>query len=667
MTSKTLTEKSIRQLFVTGENCIYEIPIYQRNYAWEKEEIDNLVQDIFDSMEDAKENNTDNTYYIGTLVTFHKGDNVYEVIDGQQRLTTIRLILHVLGQEVKHPLTYRARKKSDDTLKHLSDFGDIDDVDKGIVNGLGDARKAIDEIVSDKESFTNYFLDNVHVIHYQVPRDIDLNHYFEVMNSRGEQLEKHEIVKAQLMQKLSNDSERKVFNKIWQACSQMSVYVQQALELNAEKVFSPDLDKFQLQDFDDLTQDIDNQNNIQKTGKLSINEILASEDLVKLNPQKDYKDTFQPIIDFPNFLLIVLKLLRLKEPEFLPDNFVLDDKDLLKEFQESKFDCQMVKDFGKLLLKSKFLLDNYMVHHADEEDTIKNNPWQLQILRKSSYSDNLCGEKSLQDNLVHLLSMFEVSFTARQRKNYLFYILLYLNDLTVIDVKEYREFVESLADHYFCGIYLDKDKLNDSNTPLPGSFDDVIIPNNALFVNELPSRNAADFLSIFGDGSQKSKGVPLFVFNYCDYKIWKLYQERLRGEKLQVGSPERREFFDVLGCSDFGLDVFNDFYFSRTRRSLEHYYPQATADGEDGHLNEQQINCFGNFAMIGNVVNSTGSNWDPKTKLSHYLEDASGKINKVSVASLKFMIMMQMCKDCQKWDFEEIRSHQEKMMRLLNL
>ena len=30
-----------------------------------------------------------------------------------------------------------------------------------------------------------------------------------------------------------------------------------------------------------------------------------------------------------------------------------------------------------------------------------------------------------------------------------------------------------------------------------------------------------------------------------------------------------------IGCSDFGLKVFNQFYFSRTRRSLEHYYPQA--------------------------------------------------------------------------------------------
>ena len=38
-------------------------------------------------------------------------------------------------------------------------------------------------------------LKSVKIIHYRVPKDVDLNHYFEVMNSRGEQLEKYEIIK----------------------------------------------------------------------------------------------------------------------------------------------------------------------------------------------------------------------------------------------------------------------------------------------------------------------------------------------------------------------------------------------------------------------------------------------------------------------------------------
>ena len=104
---------------------------------------------------------------------------------------------------------------------------------------------------------------------------------------------------------------------------------------------------------------------------------------------------------------------------------------------------------------------------------------------------------------------------------------------------------------------------------------------------------------------------------------------------------------------------------------MEHYYPQANVNRADSAVNEKQINCLGNYAMIGSEANSSGSNWSPKTKLDHYL-DASGKIKHASVASLKFMTMMQKCKDNhndretgQEWNFEDIKEHQDKMVDLL--
>ena len=68
--------------------------------------------------------------------------------------------------------------------------------------------------------------------------------------------------------------------------------------------------------------------------------------------------------------------------------------------------------------------------------------------------------------------------------------------------------------------------------------------------------------------------------------------------------------------------------------------------------------------MIGSEANSSGSNWSPKTKLDHYL-DSSGKISQISVASLKFMVMMQICKENQSWGFGEIREHQDRMVSVL--
>lgn len=665
-----LKEVSIEKLFAGNEKSIYEIPIYQRNYAWGKDEITTLVQDIYD----ACKKDSHKSYYIGTLVSYHKGDRVFEIIDGQQRLTTIRLLLAALDIPCSNRLTYRARKKSDDTLRSIPEFH-VDEKDYGIENGYKYAKLSIDEIVpaDDKSSFLSYFKNNVHIIHYQVPKDIDLNHYFEIMNSRGEQLEKHEIVKAGLMEKLDNDDERKLFHLIWECCSEMSIYTQQNLSgIKREKVFGKTLCKFMPKTFEELLTKYreEEKGDIDSLGSVSIADIIRMEGKrgwVRLEEESEKKDSFQPIIDFPNFLLIVLKITRMEEAEFSPVSFYLDDKELLNEFYNVGMEADKVRKFAYNLLKARFLLDNYVVHHSREEDTMDSNPWKLQVWYEREGKGqlrNLTDDKNLQDRLAHLLSMFEVSFTARQRKNYLFYCLFYLMNSGECDVLSYTDFVEGLADRYFNTVYLDRSKLNAINTPLPGSFDEMILDGNQLSISEMEAKETSVFTDIYGDGTEESKGVPLFVFNYLDYKLWKIYDTEIRGEKLKEGSRERQDFFSKLGCTDFGLKVFDQFYFSRTRRSLEHYYPQAAATGGSGALSQAQINCLGNYAMIGSTANSAGSNWSPKTKLDHYL-DSSGKISQISVASIKFMIMMQVCKDKDLWEFEEIKEHQEKMILVL--
>lgn len=675
-----LKEISISELCKGVNFATYEVPIYQRNYAWEKDEISALIQDVYDVFK----KNPKGVYYIGTLVSYHKGERVFEVIDGQQRLTTINIILAVLGISVENKLTYRARKKSNDTIKSMPEF-DVDEKDIGIVNGYTYAENAIDEIVteSEKKEFTNYFLQQVHIIHYQVPKDIDLNHYFEIMNSRGEQLEKHEIIKARLISALNEGSteeekeksrrDRSKFNYIWENCSDMFVYVQQ--KSRNTSIFGDDLSDFVSDSFDaiDIKSDADVKD------RISIEKLIENDGagaLSEKNRAKDKPDSFQPIINFSNFLLIVLKLTRImQEKDFVPTGFNLDDKELINEFDDRKIkiDADWVKKFGYNLIKAKYFLDNYIVHHSNEDDTVESNPWMLQKWQKEGkkgYLKNLAeGNDGTQQKLVHLLSMFEVSFTARQRKNYLFYCLLYLFKTDSLDVDKYCEFVEKLAEKYFKDVYLIRGCLNEVNTPMPGSFDNVILSNGEPVVEIVNHDNR--FKQVYGDGSESSRGIPLFVFNYLDYKIWLKYADVLRGEKKKEGSHDRNVFFEELGCSDFGLKVFDMFYFSRTRRSLEHYFPQANAGKDEDLLDDNQINCLGNYAMIGSEANSSGSNWSPKVKLDHYL-DSSGKIKQVSVASLKFMIMMQVCRDNEKsrapgkeWIFDDIRNHQEKMIDIL--
>lgn len=659
-----LKQLSIAEIY-NGDKATYEVPIYQRNYAWEKDEISALIQDVYDACITSKP-----TYFIGTLVSFHKGDQVYEVIDGQQRLTSINLVLGALGVTLQNKLTYRARKKSNNTIQSIPSFN-IEEKDIGIVNGFEYAKKAIKEIVPEtcRDKFKKYFQDSVHLIHYQVPRDIDLNHYFEIMNSRGEQLEKHEIIKARLIEKL-NEEDKTKFNRLWEFCSEMNIYIQQKYANST--IFGTNHHDFKVSNFDSLPEVDD------KTGKATISDLINKSGVDNRQIEKDKIDTFQPIMDFSNFLLIVLKLTRIKENDFEPKTFNLDDKELIHEFdkvdKEIQLDESFVKKFGFNLLKARYLLDNYLVHHSNEDDTIENNPWKLQYWQKdgkNEYLKNLGGESDEQHKLVQLLSMFEVSFTARQRKNYLFYCLLYLFNTDNWNIKDYCNFVSGLADKFFKDVYLVADSLNEINTPKPGSFDNAVLAKNSLDIT--PKNCNLDFSLIYGDGTIPSKGIPLFVFNYLDYKLWEKYANQLRGKKYKEGSNERTLFFETLGCGDFGLEVFDQFYFSRTRRSLEHYYPQANANGKNGALNQSEINCLGNYAMIGSEANSSGSNWTPKTKIDHYL-DSSRKIKQVSVASIKFMIMMQKCADNQdlkdrepglEWNFNDIKEHQEKMLEVL--
>jgi hypothetical protein len=364
-----LKEVSILEIY-NGEKATYEVPIYQRNYAWGQDEISTLIQDVYD----AYSKNTKTIYFIGTLVSFHKGESIFEVIDGQQRLTTINLVLNALEIPIKNKLTYRARQKSNNSIQSIPDFY-IEEKDEGIVNGFKYAQSAIKEIIPKecKDKFKDYFQNSVHLIHYQVPKDIDLNHYFEIMNSRGEQLEKHEIVKARLIEKLSVE-ERATFNLLWENCSEMGVYIQQ--KYREKDIFGEYHCEFKISSFDSLPR-VDN-----KLGMKKISDILEQESPIESQNSASKKenkiDTFQPIIDFPNFLLIVLKITRMKDPTFDPKSFNLDDKELVNEFEKITIDSEFVKQFSFNLLKAKYLLDNYIVHHSNEEDTLESNPWKLQ-------------------------------------------------------------------------------------------------------------------------------------------------------------------------------------------------------------------------------------------------------------------------------------------------
>lgn len=100
MSKLNIDQKTIKSLF-GDKKSNFIIPDYQRPYAWGDKECQTLWDDLFafSFPEDEEGNpdpglfNPDEEYYLGPIVTFKNEDGYLEVIDGQQRLTTLMLLL----------------------------------------------------------------------------------------------------------------------------------------------------------------------------------------------------------------------------------------------------------------------------------------------------------------------------------------------------------------------------------------------------------------------------------------------------------------------------------------------------------------------------------------------------------------------------------------------
>lgn len=248
----------------------YKIPLYQRNFAWTYDEIEQLIVDVADACREKK-----NAYYIGTLVV----NSDKNIIDGQQRttaLTLIALALKKYGNDSN--LSFQARSKSNEALENLLEYVsnsneelrevkslhgfESNELTIGFDNAIKALKKVLDDNKKlDREIFADYLFNNVKIFQTELSSDLDLNLYFERFNSRGEQLQAHEIIKAQMMDVLKDNAEEaQKFSKIWEICSQMDRPVILAFKhkskstdesLEREKIFSGNYDDYQLKDIYD--------------------------------------------------------------------------------------------------------------------------------------------------------------------------------------------------------------------------------------------------------------------------------------------------------------------------------------------------------------------------------------------------------------------------------
>jgi len=186
----SLTEKPIEEL--KGMN--FFIPAYQRGYRWTKQQVMDLLEDIEEFISDK----IGGIYCIQPLVVKSKEINGkdWEVIDGQQRLTTIYIILSVLGKFNFYSIDYETREKSKDFLKNIFEEQKEENIDfYHMVNAKKQVEKFFEKKEAIKEEFLRTLLDDVKFIWYQTEKEDPIK-VFTRLNIGKIPLTNAELIKA---------------------------------------------------------------------------------------------------------------------------------------------------------------------------------------------------------------------------------------------------------------------------------------------------------------------------------------------------------------------------------------------------------------------------------------------------------------------------------------
>ena len=486
--------------------------------------------------------------------------NTFSVIDGQQRLTTLFLLLTFLKDETlsKKALRFEAREKSNITLNDLSEKQNLEKdgfYSNEIIEGFAVIKNyfSIQEVKNPeyKKQFLSK-LANILIIRTQVPKQIDLNHYFEIMNTRGEQLELHEIAKGKILGAIDRDAPqfKAVAGLIWNKCSQMDSYIQMNFDKTSRiNLFGKNWDVFLCFKSEDLLSKISIEQEF-RDERFSLLDKLEDPIIeTESKMDNDYEnERFESIISFPNFLLIVNEAMQKKSDE---DDTTLDDKKFLETLKNHWSNGNNAVNFIFHLLKFRFLFDKYIIKREYAKDYKEEGKWSLQMLKmyfdqnkkqeKPSYKLTYAVDENDNDKktetLRSLQSALRITYTSPKTMHWISKTLSKLNDNLDTDLT-------ALLEEYACK------KIEEANY-----------------------KEASGF------------GIDRIVFTYLDYIL------------------------------DRDKHPIQNFQF-QFRTSIEHFYPQHPIEKEK--WNEKPLNSFGNLALITVSSNSKFSNLDPQSKVASY-------------------------------------------------
>lgn len=634
----------VPQLLTIGElfddqNAIYTVPIYQRNYAWQAEQIEQLLRDIQDAINDKKVD----SYFLGNLmVTERKGGYIYfEVIDGQQRLTTLYLLLTFLAERgvsskgYQDRLRYESRPRATEALRRISSASLLHPIssehsaiteDAGIHQGYNVIRQFMFQHIkgNDKQhQFAHFLRTKVTVVRASLPSKTDFNRYFEIMNTRGQQLQQADIVKARLMQHLDDAAQQACFAWIWEACSDMDSYIQMSLTRGdlhrRNQIFGADWSWLSVTGFEQLVTirspvvTTTAAGAVRQNASLTIDDAL--EKYVKMRVPEDSEDQdnvrFRSTIEFPSFLLHVLKVVSGNDNDNGNGNEfeMLDDKGLIKLFDQfldnsGAEKSRQVQLFAFNLLRCRNFFDSFILKrqytatNSDEGDwslqrlikrTSKNRetPGYINTFSRGSNEVEEDGDVDSETNeLLMLQSMLRVTYTSPQTMHW-------ITRLLQLGVK--------------CS---------------PNKWTELDLAN---VLRDYARQKVREAFPI--DSEPTGFDINRIVFTYLDYLLW-IDQEK----------P-------------------TEFRFS-FRNSIEHFFPQHPDEQQSGeNFSEAHLHLLGNLALVSVGANSKFGNSLPSTKAHNFQTT-------IEIQSPKLKKMAEITRKSKNWGNQVLEHHEAMVKRL---
>ncbi|WP_164854278.1 DUF262 domain-containing protein [Helicobacter pylori] len=250
--------KKLYQILVDAE-YFYQVPDYQRPYVWDKDHLGALIDDLVGSY-----TNNEDQYFCGSIVIAENPkDKRWDVVDGQQRLTSfiiltctiLRLYKHRLEQKSKDFIEgsiYDKYDKEKERLKFLTAQNYNSIFENTVLNNLkfednikkSELNKKFEEntylrnayyfkellnesikngSISDMDDFVKWFYEHIVVTRIICFEQDSAMQIFQVLNDRGQPLSPIDILKSSLMQEIKQDSEKRkdfitTWDKLVEAC-----------------------------------------------------------------------------------------------------------------------------------------------------------------------------------------------------------------------------------------------------------------------------------------------------------------------------------------------------------------------------------------------------------------------------------------------------------------